>query len=161
MSNLSVSDVIAVHGAVVSDAIKAEKRYDKAPERIKLSLVVRKWAGKLEVLFGIDDKVAIKKPLNVKLDVDTFRKLRSYGLRKGSRCDLELAVGGWSTDRDSGSWYEFLGLIRVDDRDINYFVYQDDENTSSSVLDGLSSTGSFDWDSGNGYGQEGVVEEVA
>jgi hypothetical protein len=154
MANVSVSDVVIIRGAVVINAAKAEKKYEKAPERVRLSLVVRKWAGKLEVLFGTDDKVSKKKPLNVKLDPAVFRRLRSFGLRQGSRCDFELAVGGWSTDRDSGSWYEFLGLIKVDDRDVNYFVYQDEET------DNLGSD-TFSWEE-NGYEQEAAtaVEEM-
>jgi len=47
-----------------------------------------------------------------------------------------------------------LGLIKVDDRDINYFVYQDDEE-----IDNLGGD-TFNWDSSNGYEQEVSVEEV-
>lgn len=132
MSNLQYVDDIVLRNCEIVSAKPAEKKSDKSPDLIELFLKRRKWMPKKNKFAAISSVEDMELWVKLKIPKETFEILKSLGLKKNSLCDFELANNGWATDKDSGTWYQFLGLLKIDGRDINHFIYQQSNNTSNS-----------------------------
>jgi hypothetical protein len=125
MANAKHLDIVRVCGCEVVDASKAEKKSENSADKIQIFLAARRWIPGKDKLMSVEHAKFFEFWLKFKVTLPVWEQLKSHGLRKGSIADFEFASDGWTQQNssNSGSWYQFLGLIKLDGKDINYFVY--------------------------------------
>lgn len=141
MANLQYLDDVVLRNCEVISAKSAEKKSDKSPELIEIHFARRKWAPKKNKFITLTTVKELGLVVKLKVTPELFKVLKTFGFRPGTVGDLELANNGWATDKDSGTWYQLLGLLKIDGRDINYFTYQESTANTSDFNSDLS-----DWD---------------
>lgn len=153
MANAKHLDIVRVINCQVVSACRAEKKSEKSADKIQITLAARRWIPGKDKLMSIEHVKFFEFYLKVKVTPPVWERLKLIGMRPGSICDFEFASDGWTQQNssNSGSWYQFLGLVKLDGKDINYFVYdqeqgQDDLNSweSSSDTDLVRSVESYD-----------------
>ena len=140
MSNAKHLEIVRIDGCQIISACKAEKKSENSQDKIKLTLAARRWIPSKSKLMTIEHVKLFEFYLNLKVPLPVWERLKLLGLRPNSICDFELASDGWTQQgsNNSGSWYQFLGLFRLDGKDVNYFIYQqpgqtgDDNNELNS-----------------------------
>ncbi|HBL11656.1 MAG TPA: hypothetical protein DD379_09650 [Cyanobacteria bacterium UBA11162] len=130
MATLQHVDDVVLRNCEVVSAKPAEKKSDKSPDLIELLFKRRKWAPKKNKFISLSSVEDMELWVKLKVSREVFNVLKSLGLKPKSICDFEVANNGWATEKDSGTWYQFLGLLKIDGKEINYFIYQQSDDTS-------------------------------
>jgi hypothetical protein len=139
VANVKHLDIVRIDGCEVIDACRAEKKSENSADKIQITLAARRWIASKDKLMSIEHVKFFEFYTKFKVTLPVWERLKLLGLRKGSICDFELASDGWTQQgsNNSGSWYQFLGLRKLDGRDVNYFIYQQPGQTDND--DGLGS----------------------
>ena len=152
MASVKHLDIVRINGCRVVDASKAEKKSENSADKILITLAARRWIPGKDKLLSIEHVKLFEFWTKFKVTPTVWERLKLLGLRKGSICDFELASDGWTqqNSNNSGSWYQFLGLVKLDGKDINYFIYddnrqdQDDNSWESTDTDLVAAVESYD-----------------
>ena len=153
MANAKHLDIVRIDDCEVIDACKAEKKSENSADKIQITLAARRWIPGKDKLMSIEHVKFFEFWTKFKVTLPVWERLKLLGLRKGSVCSFEFASDGWTQQNssNSGSWYTFLGLVKLDGKDIDYFVYnqkqgqQDDLSfESSSNADLVGAIESYD-----------------
>lgn len=129
-------EIVRLDDCVIIDASKAEKRSENSPDKIQITLAARRWIPGKDKLMSVEHVKFFEFYTRVKVTPEIWERLKLLGLRKGSVCDSEFASDGWSMQNsgNSGSWYQFLGLIRLNGQNIDYFIYKNSGDNRSTGL---------------------------
>jgi hypothetical protein len=152
MASVKHLDIVRINGCQVVDAAKAEKKSENSADKIQITLAARRWIPGKDKLMSIEHVKLFEFWTKFKVTPTVWERLKNLGLRRGSICDFELASDGWTqqNSNNSGSWYQFLGLLKLDGKDINYFIYddnrqdQDDNSWESTDTDLVAAVESYD-----------------